>query len=207
MHTLVLIDDLSMIRRGFAAYFSGTGCFSIVGEAGSLQGAYALFDTLITPPELALLNIELGADNGLDLIAYLKRQYPRGRGDPAVPRPAVVAYSIHEDPLRVQAAINAGVRGYLSKSVKEEEVVIALEAVLRKKIYIEEKLLKGGSPDSALYNGLTGQERKILALVQKNYDNRRISRELDLGQGTVENYMTRIYTKTGAANRGDLIWL
>ncbi|GHV95495.1 hypothetical protein AGMMS50293_18150 [Spirochaetia bacterium] len=43
--------------------------------------------------------------------------------------------------------------------------------------------------------------------VQQNYDNKSIARKLTLGLRTIENYITRIYDKTGAATRSELVKL
>jgi NarL family two-component system response regulator LiaR len=207
MHSVVIIDDHPLIRRGFASYLAETGRFSIAGEAGTLQDAYMLFKNLSAPPQLVLLDIELGNDNGLDLIDFLNKRYPRPRKiKDSAPVPSVLVYSIFEDPYRVQAALHLGARGFVSKSAKEEEIVTALEAVLNNEIYVEPKL-EQTSENKDFYQSLTRQERKILALVQKNYDNRSIARELALGLRTVENYLTRIYTKTGVSSRGELVKL
>ncbi|GHT55752.1 hypothetical protein FACS1894109_02990 [Spirochaetia bacterium] len=48
-------------------------------------------------------------------------------------------------------------------------------------------------------------EREILEMVQKHYDNAKIARHLTLTLRTVENYLSRIYDKTGAGSRNDLI--
>jgi NarL family two-component system response regulator LiaR len=202
MHTIVLIDDHPIVRRGFASYLAETGRFSISGEAESLKEAYKLFKSLPVPPQLVLLDIELGNDNGLDLIGFIKKQYARKRRTPAV-----LVYSIYDDPYRVQTALHLGARGYVSKSAKEEEIAAALEAILHNEIYVEQRLAVQTSAKKDIYQSLTKRERNILALVQKNYDNRSIARELVLGLRTVENYLTRIYSKTGASNRGDLVRL
>jgi DNA-binding NarL/FixJ family response regulator len=196
LRSMVIIDDHPIIRRGFAAYLAETGRFSIAGEAGSLEEARKLFESLPVPPDLALLDIELGSENGLLFLDYLKERQNQ--------KTAVLVYSIFENPFNIQAAIHAGARGYISKSAKEEEIALALEAVFNNKTYIEPKLAMKTAEAPDLYQGLTRREREILSMVQKSYDNHRISRELNLGIRTVENYLTRIYTKTGAQTRGDL---
>jgi NarL family two-component system response regulator LiaR len=197
MTSIVLVDDHPMIRRGFAAYLAGTGRFTVRGEAASLGEARTLFRSLAVPPGLVLLDIELGDENGLELIDFLKKHY-------GGQKPAVLVYSIFEAPFRVQAAVNRGAAGYISKSAGEAEIGAALDAVLRGERYVEKKLAEKTREKGDVYNLLTRREREILSLVQKNYNNRRISGRLALEIRTVENYLTRIYAKTGARSRGDL---
>jgi DNA-binding NarL/FixJ family response regulator len=192
-----------MIRRGFAAYLVETGRVNVTGEAGSLEEAVCLFEQFKVPPDLLILDIQLGMENGLELLEYLKKKYR----DNNVEAPAVVVYSIFEDPFRVQSAMHLGARGYISKSADEEEIANALETIFSGRIYLDTQLREklNGIPD--IYAELTTRERIILELVQKNYSNRQIARQLSLELRTVENYLTRIYTKTGAVNRGELVRL
>jgi DNA-binding NarL/FixJ family response regulator len=201
--TLVLIDDHRMIRKGFRAYLTETSRFNVVGEAGSLEEAYTLFETLPCPPVLVLLDIELGEDNGLELIPWLKEKYSH-RGRPA---PAVLVYSVFTDPYRVQSALRMGAQGYIAKSADEGEIEAALDAVLAGESYVEKGLTEKitGLPD--YYSRLTQREREILNLVQKNYNNSRIARELKVELRTIENYLSRIYDKTGISTRGELVKL
>jgi DNA-binding NarL/FixJ family response regulator len=147
----------------------------------------------------------LGDDNGLDLIPWLQNLCgPAGAQDPEKKPPKVVVFSMFDDPFRVQRAIHLGARGYISKTANEGEVVVALEAVIHGDLYIDSRLQIKMTEAGDIYAGLTSRERNILDLIQKNFDNRRIAKELDLKLKTVENYISRIYTKTGAVSRGDL---
>jgi NarL family two-component system response regulator LiaR len=200
---LVLIDDHRMIRKGFAAYLTETSRFSVVGEASSLQEAHTLFEKLSALPALVLLDIELGGDNGLELIPWLKEKYTREHK----PVPAVLVYSVFEDPFRVQSALHMGARGYISKLADEGEISAALDAVLAGKSYVDKRLVEKMTNLPDFYSRLTRREREILSLVQKNYNNSRIARELKVELCTIENYLSRIYDKTGTTTRGDLVKL
>ncbi|MDR1933392.1 MAG: response regulator transcription factor [Spirochaetales bacterium] len=199
--TIVLIDDHCMIRKGFAACVTETRGFTVAGEAASLAGAYELFEALPAAPDVVLLDIGLGEDSGLEFLAYLKEKYPEGG------RPAVLVYSIFEDAFRVQSALRMGAMGYLSKSAGESEIGLALDALLEGKTYVESRLFRKIDATPDFFSLLTRREREILALVQKNHNNSRIAQELGVEVRTIENYMSRIYDKTGAANRGELVKL
>jgi NarL family two-component system response regulator LiaR len=192
MQTILLVDDHVMIRRGLAALLAATGRFFIAGEAASLAEARGLLES--TEPDLVILDIELGDDNGLDLISAVQGK-----------KPAVLVYSVFEDPFRIQSALHLGARGYVSKSAGETELLAAIDTVLAGNIRLDPRLeLKiAGVPD--IYARFTRREREILELVQKRYDNIQIAKTLALDKRTVENYLSRIYDKTGAASRTDLI--
>ncbi|GHU84850.1 DNA-binding response regulator [Spirochaetia bacterium] len=207
MHSIVLIDDHPMIRRALGAYLEGTGGFTVLGEASSLEEAHSLFTGLRSTelPDLVLLDIGLGDAIGLDLIPWLQnRSNPAlGQGTEKKP-PAIVVFSMFDDPFRIQRAVHLGARGYISKTANEGEVAVALEAVIHGDLYVDNRLQIKMTETGDIYAELTRRERSILDLIQKNLDNRRIAQELNLKLKTIENYISRIYTKTGSTSRGDL---
>jgi NarL family two-component system response regulator LiaR len=101
--------------------------------------------------------------------------------------------------------MHLGARGFVSKSAGETELLSAIDAVLAGNTWLDPRLeLKSTSvPD--IYALFTRREREILELVQKHYDNAKIAKALALKLRTVENYLSRIYDKTGAGSRNDLI--
>ena len=197
MQTILLVDDHVMIRRGLAARLASSGRFSIAGEAASLEEARRLLAGPDTAPDLIILDIELGDENGLELIGGIPERGSR--------KPAVLVYSVFEDPFRIQSALHLGTRGYVSKSAGEPELLAAIDAVLAGLTWLDPRLELKSAAAPDIYALFTRRECEILELVQKRYDNVRIAKTLDLKLRTVENYLSRIYDKTGAGSRNDLI--
>jgi NarL family two-component system response regulator LiaR len=206
MNTVVLLDEHPMMRRALDAYLTETGKYQISGEASNLTDARALFSEVAQVPDLVILDICLGDENGLELLKYLKaiqREKRKNRGD--LKKPLVLVFSAVEDPFRIQQSLHLGVRGYVSKAADEGELIKALDAVIRGNIYIDERLRSKVMKAASLFEELTKRERGILGLIKKNYDNRTIAEDLDIKLRTVENYISKIYTKTGAGSRGELM--
>jgi NarL family two-component system response regulator LiaR len=207
MQTVLLIDDHVMVRRGLEARLIATGRFRIAGEAASLPEARNLLTSAELPPDLIILDLELGDDNGLELIGALKKQYGASGKVPCGTIPAILVYSVFEDPFRIQSALHLGARGYVSKSAGEDELLAAVDAVLAGRIWLDPQLELKSKIVPDIYALFTKREREILALVQKRYDNATIAKKLALKIRTVENYLSRIYAKTGAATRNELFTL
>ncbi|GHV55688.1 DNA-binding response regulator [Spirochaetia bacterium] len=197
MQTIVLVDDHVMIRRGLAARLTAAGRFHIAGEAAALTEARLLLENSETAPDLIILDIELGDDNGLALIGTIKERDGK--------KPAVLVYSVFEDPFRIQSAMHLGAQGYVSKSAGETELLSAIDAVLAGQTWLDPRLELKNTRAPDIYDLFTRREREILEMVQKHYDNAKIARNLTLTLRTVENYLSRIYDKTGAGSRNDLI--
>jgi NarL family two-component system response regulator LiaR len=197
MQTVFLVDDHVMVRRGLEARLTATGRFRIAGEAAALDEARDLLVNMEEPPDLVILDLELGDDNGLCLIGVLQE-----RGGKT---PAVLVYSVFEDPFRIQSALHLGARGYVSKSAGEAEFLAAVDAVLAGEIWLDPRLELKSAAAPDIYALFTRREREIFELVLKRFTNAAIAKKLSLKPRTVENYLSRIYAKTGAAARSDLM--
>jgi NarL family two-component system response regulator LiaR len=199
MRSVFLVDDHAIVRRGLETELTETGRFRIAGEASTLAEARYLLEALREPPDLVILDLELGDDNGLDLIGALQERGGR--------LPAVLVCSVFEDPFRIQTALHAGARGYVPKSAAGAEILAAADAVLGGKTWLAPhlKLKNAAAPD--IYDIFTRQERNVLELVLKGLGNAAIAKKLGVKLRTVENYLSRIYAKTGVTTRSGLIAL
>ncbi|MDR2793334.1 MAG: response regulator transcription factor [Treponema sp.] len=198
MNTLFLIDDHPMLRRGLASYLSETGKYRVVGEASTLEEAFRALERIKSAPKLIILDIELGKESGFKLFDYLNRKKAQ---------PKVLVFSIFNDPFRIQSAIHLGAQGYVSKAALEDELVRAIDTVLNGEIYLDPSLEKLIDKKNDVYTLFTRRERDILTLIKRHYGNQQIAKELSLSLRTVENYLTRIYDKTGVKYRNDLLAL
>ncbi|MFP3043358.1 response regulator transcription factor [Treponema primitia] len=202
MNTIVLIEDHEMMRKGISEWITNTGQWKVVGEAASLDEAHALFDSYPEPPDLVLLDISLRKDFGLDLIPWLKEKYPYTAGENS--KPAILVYSVYQGYTLIREAMTRGALGYVCKTDSDAEFARAIESVLLGKRYIDQNLTQKIFAVPDILIGLTKREREIFSLVQNGMDNRGIAKTLSIHRGTVENYISRIYDKTGAKNREDL---
>jgi NarL family two-component system response regulator LiaR len=200
---VLIVDDHPMMRRGFGDCLIDTGRFLIAGEAESLEAGRAMLEHLKAPPDLIILDIGLGDENGLDFIKIAKDLYAARN----MAAPPVLIYSVFEDPFRVQAAMQLGARGYVSKSAGEPELLRAIDRALAGERHIDEKLEVTAQKTEGLYDLFTRREREILMLVKQHYDNRRIAALCGITSRTVENHLSHIYYKTGLKKREQLLSL
>jgi DNA-binding NarL/FixJ family response regulator len=134
-HTIVIIDDHEMMRRGLAAALSPR--WIIVGEAASLEEGRSLFNRLEKPPSVVILDIELrDRENGLGILPYLAKRYGNTTNVPPV-----LVYSVYSDYVHVKTALSMGVKGYVSKVYGLVELETALSAVLQGKIYVNNDMI------------------------------------------------------------------
>lgn len=119
---IFLIDDHPAVRQGLKLLLEQNECI-VCGEAACC--AETLEQIGASCADLALLDISLGEENGIECIAKL-----HGRGVP------VLVYSMHEDDATIEKALSAGANGYISKREAPEVLLAAMADVLAGKSHI-----------------------------------------------------------------------
>jgi NarL family two-component system response regulator LiaR len=196
LYSLVIIDDHDLLRRGLISALGKD--WIIAGEAADLDEAKGIFAKLKTPPDMVMLDIALGKGQwGLDLIPALTEQY-------GTSSPPVLVYSAYADYAHVQAAMNMGVRGYVSKAEGFPVLEKAMKTVVQGQVYINQKLVSKLSAAPDLLGGLTKREKQVFLALQHGLDNQHIAEEYTLTLRTVETYVNRIYSKLGVKSRREL---
>jgi NarL family two-component system response regulator LiaR len=171
-------------------------------------------EELDPPPQIIILDISLGKEDGLALIPELKtlcgkRKAPLQEGNlrptGSVGVPGVLVWSMHEDPFIIQRAMDMGARAYVPKSANPEEFLAAIEAVLSGVPYVYTEHPKreqdGIQQDSVK---LTSRENEIAALVKQSLSAPQIAERLGISTRTVEKHLERIYIKTETSSWEEL---
>ena len=197
MISIVLIDDHPLAVNGIGAWLSGTGRFAIAGTAGSLGEAVCLFEDIYPMPEIVILDLSLGQEDGLEVIPVLEEICETRK----IPQPGILICSMHEDPFLIQRAIKAGAAAYVSKSADFTEIIAAIDAILDGKKYVNAKYQ---ILDPKPWAALSRRESEIVSLLKRSMNNKQIARSLGLNVRTIENHLVHIYIKTGASSRQEL---
>jgi len=205
MIPIMLIDDHPLAINGIGAWLIGTGRFTICATAGNITEAVSLIEGMNELPEIIILDISLGEEDGLEFIPKLeelcKNKNANGSSDALIPN--ILVCSMYEDPFLIQQAFDMGAKAFISKSAKSSEVITAIDALLEGGTYINPNY-KLDNLNQA-WSLLSRRENEIVALVKRNLNNRQIAKRLCLSIRTVENHITRIYFKTDTKSREELI--
>ncbi|GHV95780.1 DNA-binding response regulator [Spirochaetia bacterium] len=198
MNTVALIDDHPLAVNGIGAWLKSTGRFTIAGTAGSLEEARTLFEQLETLPSVVILDIALGADDGLAVIPLLKTIAKERK----TALPAIVVCSMFEDPFLIQNACDAGAGAYIAKSADINEIISAIDAALAGNSYIKAAYQLPVQQWAA--RGISSREREIVALIKQHVSNKEIAEKMHISIRTVENHLSHIYVKTNTCSRSEL---
>jgi DNA-binding NarL/FixJ family response regulator len=216
---VLLVDDHPLILSALQAVIQGLGDdVSVFGVASADEARAALkrdagFD-------LALMDLGLGNEDGFELLAEVRAEYP------ALP---VVVVSATERQVDVIRAIDMGAMGFVPKRASNRDLFDALRMVMSGGVYIPPMMLglppppPGGDTVPAVMRsvpeqplpapepaqkvrsfeslGLTPRQAEVLALLLKGMPNKLIARELSLSVETVKDHVAAVLRALGVSSR------
>jgi DNA-binding NarL/FixJ family response regulator len=187
---LAIIDDHSLIRSGVSNALTNTE-FKVVAEAASVKEGAAVINSY--KPDICLVDINLGAGNGIDLI---KQSIATGIES------KFVVLTMHDDSETLELAKQAGAAAYVTKSVPIEQLIQVLSAVSESKTFIKRGEIKVVPKRDF---GLTAREVEVLSLLPTGATALVIAGVLFLTEATVKTHLAAIYRKLNAANRAQAV--
>ncbi len=203
---VLIVDDQSMIRAGFAALLDAQEGINVVGTADDGEGVTALVRTL--RPDVVLMDIRMPKVNGL--------QATEAIFDTADPAPKVIMLTTFDADEYVFSALRVGASGFLLKDSPPEELIQAVrvvadgEALLSPKVtrsLIADYVARPSAPakiNSSL-SALTERELDVMRLVAKGRSNSEVAEELFLAEQTVKTHVSRILSKLNLRDRTQMV--
>jgi DNA-binding NarL/FixJ family response regulator len=195
-----LVDDHGLFRAGVRSELAGR--VWIVGEAGDIHSAVAGIRRL--RPDVVLLDVHLSDGGGQAVLEAVRDLLPAVR---------FLALSASDTPEDVIAAIRAGARGYVTKTVSAEDLVAAIARVAAGDAVFSPRLagfvldafatIPVADVDPELAR-LTPREREVLQLVARGFTYREIATRLVVSIKTVESHVSSVLRKLQLANRHQL---
>jgi DNA-binding NarL/FixJ family response regulator len=189
---IVLVDDHPLIRSGLATTLSMNG-FEVVGEAASVAEGLAVINS--TKPQMCVVDINLGAGSGIDLI---KMSNTKNDGC------KFVVLTMHDDTQTLEAAKSVGASAYVTKGAPIEALVEVLKSIME----YDSSFLKVGDikkPVKKKDFQLTQRELHVLSLLPTGATAAAIGSMLFLTEATIKSHLASIYRKLDAANRAQAV--
>jgi DNA-binding NarL/FixJ family response regulator len=195
---VLVADDHSLFRDGIVSLLEAAG-FEVVGQVG--DGRAAVEAAQEFSPDLVLLDLAMPELSGLEALEQIHQ---------ALPATPVVMLTMSDDDADVLAAIKAGARGYLLKSLNADEFFAMLEGLERGEAAMTRQttanLLRGlTSPAETPAESLTARELELLRLVARGLPNKAIALALSVSENTVKYHLKSILQKLNAGNRTEAV--
>jgi DNA-binding NarL/FixJ family response regulator len=188
---LVLIEDHHALREGLGLLLSREGC-EVVGVAGTAEEGRELVER--HSPDVALIDIALGDDSGIDLTRALVDADPERR---------VVLYTGSSDVEQLLAGLDSGARGYALKEGTPSELTAALHTVAGGGTYVDPRLRPALLSRGATQRmpSLSKREREIIDLLAQGLTGEQVAERLVLSSETVKTHIRNAMTKLEATTR------
>ena len=201
---IVIVDDHELLRTGTRQILSDAEGMAVVAEAA--DAAHAIEAVESTWPDIVLVDIRLPDRNGIELARLILERCPSTR---------VVILSAYDDEDYVRAAMDAGVAGYLLKTMPGDELVRAVRAAASGVTVLDSAVSTNlgrehPSPDSDpkdAFSALTWRERQVVELVAEGLANKAIATRLGISGRTVEGHLNHVFVKLGVVSRTELVRL
>ncbi|MBI2992657.1 MAG: response regulator transcription factor [Gammaproteobacteria bacterium] len=195
---VLLVDDHAVVRAGYRILLERAGDIVLAGEAESGEQAYRLYTEL--KPDVVVMDISLPGIGGFEAIRRIIARDPRAR---------ILVFSMHEDTVFVDQAVNAGARGYITKNSAPAVLVEAIRRIAAGESYLEAGLAqqlafqKVRDEDSP-FSRLSTREFEICSLLAQGCGTSEIAKRLSLSYKTVANYSTQIKNKLNVGTAAEL---
>jgi two-component system NarL family response regulator len=185
---ILIVDDHFIARKGLIGSLSPEPDIEVVAEASNGIQAVEMFAR--HRPDLVLMDVRLPLQDGLQAARAIRHDDASAR---------IVMLTVSDADEDILGAVDAGVAGYLSKSVEREQLLLAIRQIARGGTFfspeIEMKL-------SAAYRvSLTIRESEVLALIVKGRSNKEIGYDLGIAEPTVRLHLTHLFKKLHVLDR------
>ncbi len=182
---VLLADDPQIVREALRALLESEGLL-VVGEASDGQAALRL--AVAERPDVAVLDLTMPVLNGIDAARAIFRDAPGTR---------VVLLTVHRDDHYVQAALGAGIQGYVLKTQATGDLLTAIEEVAAGRIYLSPGVSRAAADPRRVGVGdsLTPRERQVLQLIAEGKSTKEIASILGVSVKTADTHRTRLMDK------------
>jgi DNA-binding NarL/FixJ family response regulator len=192
--SVLLVDDHSLVRRGFRRILEDEADIDVAGEASNGEEAVSLAKTL--RPKVILMDCALPGMNGLEATRKILKQQPET---------LILMLSMHEEETLVRQAIDAGARGYILKNAMDLDLGAAIRKVAAGETVLDHKLNTESGLKGERDYGLTTRELEVLRYIVDGKSNKEIAADLSLSVNTVAAHRANIMDALGIHKTAELV--
>jgi two-component system, NarL family, nitrate/nitrite response regulator NarL len=204
---ILMIDDHAVLRAGLRMIIESRTGMLVVGEAENRRESLAAIAN--ETPDIILLDLDLGDENGLDMLPELLATVPDAR---------IILLTGLRDADVQRRAILLGAMGLVSKQKAPDTVIRAIEKVYAGEVWLDRAMIASILNDrvntsvTAEQNietlriaKLTDREREVIQLIGEGIKNRQIAARLYISEATVRHHLTSVFAKLGVTDRFELL--
>jgi two-component system nitrate/nitrite response regulator NarL len=185
---IIVVDDHPLVRQGIASLISMESDMDLVGECSNVQEALTLIEE--NKPNIAIIDLKLGAENGLDIIEADKKRECK-----YIVLTSSAAY------IDFKKSEKFKVEGYVLKEALPVELLHAIRLVHNGRKYYDPVLFEYKLKENNSVENLTPREIEILLKLGHGFSNNQIARQLFISENTVKKHVSNILAKLDLQDR------
>lgn len=209
-YKVLLVDDEKLLLDSLEIILSLNN-MEITGKANDGKEALQLLEEKEVDCDIALVDLNMKGMGGTELIKIMKERFSHVK---------ILVLTTFYDDKYITEAIAGGADGYLLKDSGKDMILGAITQILNGITVLDQKVMarlaelmagnsgSEGKQENVSYDiseELTGREKEICSLMVDGLTNKQIADRLYISEGTVKNYISNIYDKTGIHDRVKLI--
>lgn len=192
--SVLLVDDHSLVRRGFRRILEDESDIEVTGEAS--DGTEAVRLTKELQPQVVVMDCAMPKMNGLEATRKILEKQPQT---------LVLMLSMHPEETLVRQALDAGARGYVLKNAVDLELGAAIRRVVAGETVLDSQLPRPSTLKGERDQHLTPRELEILQMIVDGKSNKEIATVLDLSANTVAVHRANIMDALGIHKTAELV--
>lgn len=199
---VAVVDDHTLLRNALAKLIDSFENFSVFFEAENGDELKEILNKKRIP-DIILLDVNMPGMNGFATAEWLYKNYPQIK---------VLALSMLSDENTIIRMLKLGAKGYIMKSADPEELLLALDSVMKKNFYLSEyisgKIIGGLNknmevPDDTI--PLTDKEKEFLKYACSDLSYKEIGEKMYVSQRRVEDHRNALFEKLKLRSRVGLV--
>lgn len=195
---VLLVDDHAVVRAGYQMLLKNTDDIEVVAEAETGEQACKAY--IDTQPDVVVMDLSMPGIGGLEAIRRIVARDTDAK---------ILVFSMHEDTVFVEQALQAGARGYITKSSAPEILVEAIRALASGQSHLDSELaqrlaFQKTRGKNTPFSDLSTREFEIFCLLAEGLNTSEIAKRLSLSYKTVANYSTQIKNKLNVSTVAEL---
>ena len=191
-----IVDDHYMVIEGIRSLLQSEKNIDWAGHATNAVSCLAFLQQ--QQPDIILMDINLPDKSGIDLCKEVKEKYPSV---------FIVGLSTFNQQSFIQKMMDSGASGYVLKNASQEELMEAIETVVKGKIFLSDEAAQSLQKRESVNIVLTRREKEVLELIAEGLTNNVIAQQLFISPSTVDTHRKNLLAKLEAKNTASLIRL
>jgi|SRR5208282_1322617 DNA-binding NarL/FixJ family response regulator len=192
--SVLLVDDHTLVRRGFRRILEDEPDIAVVGEGGDGLAAIKLAEEL--RPKVIVMDCAMPGMSGVEATRQILAMHPQA---------LVLMLSMHPEETLVRQALEAGARGYVLKNAVDLELGAAIRRVAKGETVLDSRLKRPAPLKGRRHAGLTPRELEVLQMIVDGKSNKEIAAVLDLSANTVAVHRANMMDALGAHKTAELV--